>query len=323
MNAPSPQDVYAARERIKAKVVHTPMLRNPRLDEAVGGTVLIKPECLQRTGTFKFRGATNAIALLNGAERARGVVAFSSGNHAQGIAAASRAAGIKATIFMPSDAPAIKIESTRYWGAEVILYDRQTEDRQALGAAFAERTGAVLVPPYDYLPVLAGQGTLALELIEDAKAAGLAMDALAAPAGGGGLISGCALAVEGKSPTTKVYAVEPEDWADTGASLAAGKRVAVKGGSLLCDSLLPPIPGEITFAVNQRLLAGAFAVTDAEVFAAMRFAFAHLKLVVEPGGSVALAAALAGKLDARGKVVGVVLSGGNVDPAVFQRALAG
>ncbi len=315
---PGYDDVLAARARIAADVLRTPMLRHPRLDAAVGGTVLVKPESLQRTGSFKLRGAANAIRRLDQAGRAAGVVTFSSGNHGQAVACAAASVGARATVFMPSDAPRIKMESTRGWGADVVEYDRYTDDRDALARAFVARTGAVLVPPYDHPDVIAGQGTLALELIEDAAAAGLTLDALLVCTGGGGLVGGCALAVEGASPGTRVFAVEPEDWDDTARSLASGRREGnAAGGSLLCDSLLSQMPGEITFVVNQPRLAGGLAVSDAEVMAAVGFAFLHLKLVVEPGGAVALAALLAGRFDAKGQVVGVVISGGNVDPGVF------
>jgi threonine dehydratase len=226
-------------------------------------------------------------------------------------------------VFMPADAPGIKVESTRRWGAEVVHYDRLRDDRDALAAAFVARTGAVLIPPFDHPHVIAGQGTLALELIEDAAEAGLAIDEMLVCTGGGGLTAGCALALEGASPATRLFAVEPEGWDDTARSLTSGARQGnPPGGSLLCDALLSRMPGEITFALNQPRLAGALVVSDAEVMAAVAFAFSHLKLVAEPGGAVALAALLAGRLDARGKVVGVVISGGNVDPAVFSRALA-
>jgi threonine dehydratase len=323
MKLPTHEDVQAARERIGPHVLHTPMLRHPRLDERAGGTVLVKPESLQRTGSFKLRGATNAIRRLSGAERAAGVVTFSSGNHGQATACAAAAMGARATVFMPSDAPRIKMESTRAWGAEIVEYDRARDDRDALAREFVARTGAVLVPPFDHEDVIAGQGTLALELIGDARAAGLTLDALLVCTGGGGLVGGCALAVEGASPSTRVYAVEPEGWDDTARSLTIGTRQEnASGGTLLCDSLLSQMPGEMTFAVNQPRLAGGLVVSDAEVMAAINFAFSYLKLVVEPGGAVALAALLAGRFDARGKVVGVVISGGNVDPAVFGRALA-
>jgi threonine dehydratase len=321
---PTYDDVMAARGRIAPLVVRTPMLRNPVLDQLTGGTILLKPEPLQRTGSFKLRGASNAILQLDAAQRRAGVVTHSSGNHAQATAYAAASVGAKATIFMPDDAPAIKVESTMRWGAEIRRYDRHTDDREGMTRAHAEASGAVLVPPFDHPDVIAGQGTLALELVEDAEAAGLAMDAMLACTGGGGLIAGCALAIEGASPDTLVYAVEPEGWDDTGRSLASGQRETnAPGGSTLCDSLLAHSPGRLTFAVNRPRLAGGISVTDDEVMAAIRFAFSHLKLVVEPGGAVCLAALLAGKFDARGKVVGAVLSGGNVDPDVFGRALAG
>jgi threonine dehydratase len=321
---PTYDDVMAARGRIAPLVVRTPMLRHPLLDELTGGTILLKPEPLQRTGSFKLRGATNAILQLDESQRRAGVVTHSSGNHAQATAFAAAAVGAKATIFMPDDAPAIKVDSTRRWGAEIRRYDRHTDDREGMTRAHAESSGAVLVPPFDHPDVIAGQGTLALELVEDAEAAGLTMDAMLACTGGGGLIAGCALAIEGASPGTKLYAVEPAGWDDTGRSLASGQRETnPPGGSTLCDALLAHSPGRLTFAVNRPRLAGGISVTDEEVMAAIRFAFSHLKLVVEPGGAVCLAALLAGKFDARGRVVGAVLSGGNVDPDVFGRALAG
>jgi len=324
MELPTHAAVVAARARIAGRVVHTPLLRNALLDELTGGTILLKAEPLQRTGSFKFRGATNAVLHLGEARLRAGVVTHSSGNHGQAVACAAASAGAKATVFMPLDAPRIKQDSTARWHADIRHYNRDTDDREALSRAFAEQTGAALVPPFDHPDVIAGQGTLALELFEDAAAAGLAMDALLVCTGGGGLIAGCALALEGVSPGTKLYCVEPEDWDDTGRSLAAGERVANRpGGSALCDALLARMPGELTFAVNQPRLAGGVAVSDAEVLAAIAFAFLHLKLVLEPGGAVCLAALLAGRFDARGRVVGAVLSGGNVDPAVFARALAG
>ena len=323
MTLPTHDDVAAARARIAGHVVRTPMMRHPLLDRRTGAAVLLKPECLQRTGSFKLRGATNALRKMDAAARGRGVVTYSSGNHGQAIAAAAAALGARATVFMPADAPRIKIENTRAWGAEIVHFDRRTEGREALAGAFAARTGASVVPPFDHPDVIAGQGTLAMELADDAREAGLALDAMLVCTGGGGMVAGCVLGLRGISPATRVYAVEPAGSDDTGRSLAAGARLAnAPGGSALCDALLAPMPGELTFAVNRDGLAGGLAVTDEEVLAAMRFAFDQLKLVVEPGGAVALAALLAGKLDVKGQVVGVVLSGGNVDAAVFARALA-
>ena len=324
MHLPTHDDVQDARVRITPHIVRTPMMRHRLLDDLSGGTILIKPEPLQRTGSFKLRGATNAILKLSEAERRAGVVTHSSGNHGQATACAAASVGATATVFMPADAPRIKVDGTRRWGAEVVHYDRVNDDREGLTRAHAERTGAVMVPPFDHADVIAGQGTLALELAEDAGAAGLSMDALLVCTGGGGLVAGCALALEGVSPATLIYAVEPQDWDDTARSLASGSRLGnAPGGSMLCDALLSKMPGRLTFEVNQHRLAGGLAVSDDEVLAAIAFAFSHLKLVVEPGGAVCLAAILAGKFDARGKVVGIVVSGGNVDPAVFGRALAG
>ena len=317
-------DVMRAAVRLDGVVVRTPMLRSPMLDELTGATVLIKPECLQRTGSFKLRGASNAVMRLDARALRAGVVAYSSGNHGQALACAAAAAGARATVFMPADAPAVKMESTRRWGAEVITFDRATADRTALLEGHAARTGAVQIPPFDHPDVIAGQGTLALELAADAAAAGLAMDAMLVCTGGGGMVAGCALALEAASPATRVLAVEPEGSDDTVRSLASGRREGnPAGGSTLCDALLSPMPGVLTFPINLVRLAGGVAVSDAEVLAAMRFAFTHLKLVVEPGGAVCLAALLSGRFAARGQVVGLVLSGGNVDAGVFARALAG
>ncbi len=323
MQLPTHDDVAAAALRIAGQVVRTPTLRNAVLDQLTGGTVLLKAESLQKTGSFKLRGATNAVLQLSAAERRAGVVTHSSGNHGQALACAAQAVGAAATVFMPQDAPRVKVDSTRRWGAEIVHYDRVADDREALSRAYADRTGASVIPPFDHPHVIAGQGTLALELFGDAGAAGLPVDALLVCTGGGGLIAGCALASEGARPDAEVFAVEPDGSDDTLRSLRSGTREAnPPGGSQLCDALLAPMPGEMTFAVNRSRLAGGVSVTDAEVLAAIAFAFTHLKLVVEPGGAVCLAALLSGRFDARGRVVGAVLSGGNVDPAVFARALA-
>ncbi|HYF08731.1 MAG TPA: threonine/serine dehydratase [Acetobacteraceae bacterium] len=321
---PGFEDVQAAAARLRGRIVRTPVLRHPLLDQITGGTILVKPEPLQRTGSFKLRGAINAAMLLEPAARRAGVVTHSSGNHGQGTAAAAQMLGMPALIAMPSDSPRIKVESTRRWGAEILHFDRHRTDREALVAQLAAERGAAILPPFDHPHVIAGQGTVALEMIEDARAAGLSLDAVAVCTGGGGLIAGCALALEALAPAAEIWAVEPEGWDDTRRSLEAGRRLANDGtGSNFCDALLSRQPGAMTFAINAPRLAGGLVVTEAEVRRAMRFAFEQLKVVVEPGGAVALAALLAGKVAARGRVLGVVLSGGNVDPEVFARALAG
>ena len=321
-NPPVFTDIESAAQRLEGKAVLTPLLESPLLNERIGGRLLIKAEPLQRTGSFKFRGAYNRISRLDAGQIERGVVAFSSGNHAQGVAAAAQAMGAPATIVMPTDAPAIKVDNTRAWGAEVVLYDRYREDRDVLARDIAERRGATLVPPYDHPLIIAGQGTVGLEIARQAKAAGAELDALLSPCGGGGLISGCALALAELAPDAEVYAVEPEGFDDTARSLAEGCRQhAIEGAASFCDALLAKTPGELTFSINQTLLAGGLAVSDDEVAQAMAAALIYLKLVAEPGGATALAAALSGKYDCRGKTVAVIVSGGNVDPATFAEAL--
>lgn len=319
---PSFADVLDAARRLRGHAVVTPLLESPALNARVGGRLLIKAEMLQRTGAFKFRGAFNSLSRFEPQRAARGVVACSSGNHAQGIAAAAQMLGMPAIIVMPADAPAVKLAGTRAYGAEVQLYDRFRENREAIAQALATERGAVLERSFEDPHVIAGQGTAGLELAEQAAERGAALDAVLIPCGGGGLVAGCALALAQLSPKTAVYAVEPEDFDDTARSLAAGerKRNAADARSI-CDALLLPTPGELPFAIMRRLLAGALAVSDAEAQRAMAAAFRHLKLVLEPGGAVALAAALAGKYDCRGKTVAVVCSGGNVDPDTFCRAL--
>lgn len=323
MKLPTPDDVLAAHRLIAPLIVRTPTLRSPVLDGTTGATVFVKAEPLQRTGSFKLRGATHALLRLPEAVRAKGVVTYSSGNHGQAIACAAAALGMKATIVMPSDAPAIKRDSTARWGAEIVSYDRHTGDRAAIGRDIADRTGATLIPPYEHQDVIAGQGTLAVELVEDARAAGHELDMVLVCTGGGGLTAGCALALQYLSPETRLIAVEPEGWDDTGRSFQAGHRIANDGkGSTLCDSLLSMEPGELTFSINRPRLAGAVAVSDRAVLSAIGFAARALKIVVEPGGAVALAALHSGLVPAAGLTVGVILSGGNIDPPVLARALA-
>jgi threonine dehydratase len=311
---PTFADVEAAAHRLQGLACRTPLLESEALNALTGGRVLLKAESLQRTGSFKFRGAYNTISQI----AAPAVVAYSSGNHAQGVAAAARLLGKAATIVMPADAPAIKLESTRAWGAEIRLYDRERESREEIGAEIALRTGAALVKPYDDPRIIAGQGTAGLELAEQAKEEGSALDAALIPCGGGGLIAGCGLALVELCPGVEIFAVEPAGFDDTRRSLAAGERIAdPPDGRSICDALLIPLPGEVTFELNRKQLAGGLAVADEDVRRAMAFAFRHLKLVVEPGGAVGLAALLAGGFDARGRTVAVVLSGGNVDPGLF------
>lgn len=318
-------DVEAAAARIAGHAVVTPLIESPALNERLGFRVLIKPETLQRVGAFKFRGAYNRLVQLDADQRTRGVVAFSSGNHAQGVALAAKLLGMPALIVMPSDAPATKIAATRGYGAEVRLYDRLTESREEIAAAIAAERGAVVVPAFDDPMIVAGQGTVGLELVRQAKGLGAALDLVVAPASGGGLMAGISLAVKALSPATRLWAVEPAGFDDLAQSLARGERVTIRPqGRSLCDALESPFPGEITFPILQANLAGAVAVSDDEVAGAMRYAFETLKLVVEPGGSVGLAALLTGKVRLEsGQTAGLILSGGNVDADLFARVIKG
>jgi len=318
-------DIEAAAVRLKGVAVETPLIESAALNERAGLRVLIKPETLQRVGAFKFRGAYNRLVQLTSQERRRGVVAFSSGNHAQGVALAAQLLGVPALIVMPSDAPKVKAEATRGYGAEIKFYDRLTESREEIAAAIAEERGAVVVPAFDDPHIIAGQGTAGLELVRQAEALGVTLGAVAAPCSGGGLLAGVATAVKALSPRTAVLGVEPAGYDDTLKSLQAGKRTPMTPTHrTLCDALETPCPGELTFPILQQTVADVAVVTDAEVAEAMRYAFRVLKLVVEPGGSAALAALLAGKLNTfGGKSLGLVLSGGNVDPEQFAQVLRG
>ena len=318
MSLPDFHAVAAAAQRLQGQALRTPVLRSEQLDARCGRQLFIKPECLQRTGSFKFRGAFNRLSQLSPAEREQGVVAWSSGNHAQGVALAAKLLGTRARIVMPADAPRVKADNTRALGAEVIPYDRHSEDREAIARALVARDGGVLVPSYDDPDIVAGQGTVGLELLQDAGP----LDAMLVCCSGGGLVAGCALAAEGLAVPTRIFAVEPQDFNDHQRSLDSGQREHIKpGGTSICDALLAPTPGELTFAINQRLLSGGLSVTDDEVRSAMALAFAALRLVVEPGGAVALAAVLAGRLPEEYQRVGVVLSGGNVDADLFAAVL--
>ena len=320
---PAFADILDAAERLRAPALVTPLLESPLLNERLGGRVLVKAEPLQRTGSFKFRGAFNNIAHLDAEPCSRGVVTYSSGNHAQGVAAAAKMLGVAATIVMPDDAPRVKVESTRAWGARVVAYDRARESREARAREIAEATGAALVPPFDHPMTIAGQGTVGLEIAAALGEREIVPDAVLVPCGGGGLIAGVALALAETLPGVPVHAVEPEGYDDTRRSLASGERERAKDGAeTFCDALRAPMPGALTFSLNRRLLAGGFAVSDAEVGRAMAVAFRDLKLVIEPGGAVALAAVLAGRLPVAGRTLVVVASGGNVDPETFAAALA-
>jgi threonine dehydratase len=320
---PTAADVDAAALRLAGVALHTPLLTSVTLDGLTGGRVFLKAETLQRTGSFKFRGAYNKLASLPPERRAGGVVAFSSGNHAQGVAAAARLLGMPCVIVMPHDAPRAKRERTIAHGAEVVLYDRARDDREAIARDIAERRGAVLVPPYDDALIIAGQGTAGREIVEDLGALGLVPDVVVVTASGGGLAAGIALAVKTRVPQAAMYTAEPQGFDDHARSFRSGRReenAALTG--TICDALMARTPGKLTFAINRALIGAGVVVSDDEVAAAVAFAFTELKLVVEPGGAVALAAVMTGKIDVKNKVAVAVLSGGNVDPELFSRLVA-
>jgi threonine dehydratase len=320
---PTAADVDDAARRLAGVALRTPLVTSPVLDAMTGGRVFLKAETLQRTGSFKFRGAYNKLSSIAAERRQGGVVAYSSGNHAQGVAAAARLLHMPAVIVMPSDAPRPKRERTAALGAEVVLYDREREDREAIAREIAARRGAVLVPPYDDALIIAGQGTAGREIVEDLAALGLAPDMVVVTASGGGLTAGIALAVKARVPQAALYTAEPRDFDDHARSFQSGKReknAALTG--TICDALMARTPGELTFAINRSLVGQGVVASDQEVAAAVAFAFAELKLVVEPGGAVALAALMTGKIDVKDKVAVGVLSGGNVDPELFYRLVA-
>jgi len=322
VSIPDLNAVQAAARRIAGQAVRTPLIESPVLNAKLGGRLLVKAEVLQRTGSFKFRGAFNKVSQIPDAAKRRGVVAFSSGNHAQGVAAAAQILNMPAAIVMPADAPKIKVDNTRGYGAKVVFYDRYREDREAVAARLLAERGAILVRPYDDADIIAGQGTSGLELAEEAAARGVALDAVLAPCSGGGLISGIAIAVKALSPATTVHTAEPENFDDTARSLAGGKRVRNAGGAKsMCDALMAEMPGELTFAAMQGRVASGFAVGEDDVARAMAAAFEYFKLVVEPGGATALAAVLTGKIPIKGRTIAVVCSGGNVDATLFRRVL--
>ncbi|MBY8974862.1 threonine/serine dehydratase [Rhodobacteraceae bacterium NNCM2] len=322
--AVSIDDIRAARERLAPVVRTTPLLESALLNEVAGRRLLIKPECLQLTGSFKFRGAWSALSSLDEATRSRGVLAFSSGNHAQGVARAAQLFGVPAVIIMPNDAPALKIANTKAYGAEVVLYDRPGgESREEIGSQLAAERGLTLVRPYDEPMVMAGQGTTGLEIAEQARAAGVegAADVIVC-CGGGGLAAGIALALEAEAPDFTLRTAEPATSDDYARSLVAGERRSNQGPiTSICDAIVTPMPGELTFPILSRLAGPGLSVTDDEALRAMAQAFLHLKVVAEPGGAVALAAGLY-RGEALGDTAICVISGGNVDPGIFARALA-
>jgi threonine dehydratase len=320
---PTAADVDVAADRLRGIALRTPLLTSPILDALTGARVFLKAETLQRTGSFKFRGAYNKLASIPEAMRAGGVVAFSSGNHAQGVAAAARLLGMRAVIVMPSDAPRPKRERTISLGAEVVLYDRARDDREAIAREIAGQRGAVLVPPYDDPLIIAGQGTAGREIVEDLAALGLAPDVVVVTASGGGLTAGIALAVKARVPRARVYTAEPQDFDDHARSFKSGRRETNPSlTGTICDALMARTPGAMTFAINSKLVGEGVSASDEEVTAAVAFAFHELKLVVEPGGAVALAAIMAGKVAVKGRIAVAVLSGGNVDPELFYRLVA-
>ena len=317
-------DIALAAKRIRGEAIVTPLLENAKLNALAGGRVFIKAECLQRTGSFKFRGAWNCISKLDPAANTGGVVAYSSGNHAQGVAAAAQLRGVSALSVMPEDTPQIKKANTKAYGAEVVTYDRATESREEIANQYTAKRGAVLVPPFEHPDIIAGQGTCGLEIIDELQARGVALDDMLVNCSGGGLTAGVALAFSEKSPKTKVHSVEPEGFDDYARSLRSGVREKnVSAAGSICDALLTPQPGEMTFAMNKERLAEGYAVSETEVRRAVRFAFETLKLVVEPGGSVGLAAVLSGKINAKDKNIAIILSGGNVDVKLFADILIG
>ena len=324
LTPPDFDSVVDAARLLHGVAVVTPLLRSDALDARLGAAVWIKAECLQRTGSFKFRGAWTNVSRLPEDRRSRGVVAYSSGNHAQAVAAAARLKNIPATIAMPLDAPAIKRARTESWGADVRPFDRNAVDRVGFAEALAEDLGRPIVPPYDHPDTIAGQGTVGLEIASQCRALGIVPDAVVVPCGGGGLIAGIATALKTAMPGVPVHPCEPAAGDDTMQSLEAGRRIALPGPiRSVCDALLAETPGELTFEINRRMLAQGFAVSDTDVLYAMRVAFEDCKLVLEPGGAAGLAALTSGEMPCRGRTIVAVASGGNVDAGLFARALGG
>ena len=319
---PTYKNILSAAQQIASHAIYTPILESFQLNEILGCRLLIKAECLQLTGAFKFRGAFNRISRLTKQELKSGVVAFSSGNHAQGVALASKIMNTPAVILMPKDAPKLKIENTQAYGAEVVLYDRITENREKIGQKLAVERNATLVPSYDDPYIIAGQGTVGLEIVNQVDNLKASLDAVIAPCGGGGLISGVALALSQDFPNVDIFAAEPEGFDDTIRSLVANKRLSIdKKQHTICDALMLPTPGQITFSINKKLLKGGFAIKDIDTSYAMEVAFRYFKIVLEPGGAIALAAVLSRAFECRDKTVCVICSGGNVDYQTFKKSI--
>lgn len=322
---PDYNDVAQAAKRLRGHAFHTPLLRSPVFDQMVGKRVWFKPECNQKVGAFKYRGAFNRLAALSPAERAKGVVAYSSGNHAQGVSRAAKELGISAIIVMPSDAPKVKVAGVIKDGATIVEYDRMSESREEIAAEISQRDGRIIVPSYDDPYIIAGQGTVGLEIALEAQKRGIVFDALITCMGGGGLCAGISLAMEELSLRTKIYGAEPAAYNDHQMSFEAGKRVALQNPpQTLCDALMTPMPGELTWQINSKRLSGVFGVTDEQCLLSMALAQRELGVTLEPGGAVAMAATLDGAFDDAPdvKTVCVILSGGNVDPEVSARAEA-
>jgi len=321
---PTIEDVRAAAERIKPFAIRTPLVRHPVLDERAGGRVFLKAESLQRVGAFKFRGAYNKIAQLDATRWPGGVVACSSGNHAQGVAEASRLCGLHSAVVMPRDAPRMKVERTRQSGGEVVFYDRAREDRERIALALCAEREAAFVHPFDDPDVVAGQGTVGLEIVEDFEAAASGLDAVVVPCSGGGLVSGISLPVKARYPDAQLHTVEPRGFDDMARSLEMGVRQRnEKLAGSIADALMAQSPGLVPFRLARERLARGLVVDDEDMRDAVRFAFHHLKLVLEPGGAAGLAAVLAGRLPTKGRTIVVVLSGGNIDPETLAEILEG
>ncbi|MBH97921.1 MAG: pyridoxal-5'-phosphate-dependent protein [Rhodospirillaceae bacterium] len=318
---PVSNDIAKAHMRLKKWLIPTPVLESEILNERANSRVLIKAESLQYTGTFKIRGALNRLLQLSQQQLSLGVVAFSSGNHAQGVAMAAKWLGIKATIVMPKDSPQIKQNNTRILGAKVILYDRFKEDREDIAKKISQKTGSVVIPSFDHSDIISGQGTVGLETAQYAQAAGLKLDALCCPCGGGGLIAGCSLSIKTVFKECQIFSVEPEAYDDTKRSLKANERLLVRGHpSTICDALMSPTPGVLTFEINRKALAGGYTVTDEQAAHAVAFAARYLKLVLEPSGAVALATVLEGRMKSF-DTVAIILSGANIDHMDYLKIL--